>query len=56
MVTAFAIFSLKNIKELGFKNYLKEVELADMGQLVNGVLELAERMAKRHSYDRRSAI
>ncbi len=30
------------------KNYLKELELADMGQLVNGVLELAERMAKRH--------
>ena len=30
------------------KNYLREVELADMGQLVNGVLELAERMAKRH--------
>lgn len=30
------------------KNYLKEVELTDMGQLVNGVLELAERMAKRH--------
>lgn len=30
------------------KNYLKEVELADMGQLVNGVLELAERMAKRY--------
>ena len=30
------------------KNYLKEVELVDMGQLVNGVLELAERMAKRH--------
>ncbi len=30
------------------KNYLKEVELADMGQLANGVLELAERMAKRH--------
>ena len=30
------------------KNYLKEEELADMGQLVNGVLELAERMAKRH--------
>ena len=30
------------------KNYLNEVELADMGQLVNGVLELAERMAKRH--------
>ena len=30
------------------KNYLKEAELADMGQLLNGVLELAERMAKRH--------
>ena len=30
------------------KNYLKEMELADMGQLVNGVLELAEGMAKRH--------
>jgi len=30
------------------KNYLREVELADMGQLVNGVLELAEGMAKRH--------
>ncbi|MBQ8867661.1 MAG: virulence RhuM family protein [Bacteroidaceae bacterium] len=30
------------------KNYLIEAELADMGQLVNGVLELAERMAKRH--------
>lgn len=30
------------------KNYLKKMELADMGQLVNGVLELAERMAKRH--------
>ena len=30
------------------KNYLKEMELADMGQLVNGVLDLAERMAKRH--------
>ena len=30
------------------KNYLKEAELADMGQLVNGVFELAERMAKRH--------
>ena len=29
------------------KNYLKELELADMGQLLNGVLELAERMAKR---------
>ena len=30
------------------KKYLKEMELADMGQLVNGVLDLAERMAKRH--------
>ena len=30
------------------KNYLKEVELSDMGQLVNGVLDLAERMANRH--------
>ena len=30
------------------KNYLKDAELADMGQLVNGVLELAERTAKRH--------
>ena len=30
------------------KNYLKEVELQDMGQLVNGVLDLAERMANRH--------
>ena len=30
------------------KNYLKEAERSDMGQLVNGVLELAERMAKRH--------
>ena len=30
------------------KNYLKGAELEDMGQLVNGVLELAERMAKRH--------
>ncbi|MBO5156205.1 MAG: virulence RhuM family protein [Prevotella sp.] len=30
------------------KNYLKENELADMGQLVNAVLDMAERMAKRH--------
>jgi hypothetical protein len=30
------------------KYYLKEMKQADMGQLVNGVLELAERMAKRH--------
>ena len=27
---------------------MKKIELEDMGQLVNGVLELAERMAKRH--------
>lgn len=30
------------------KNYLKEVELEDMGRLVNAVLDIAERMAKRH--------
>lgn len=30
------------------KNYLKTVELEDMGQLVNAVLDMAERMAKRH--------
>ncbi len=30
------------------KNYLTEAELESLGQLVNGVLELAERMAKRH--------
>ncbi len=30
------------------KNYLKEVELEDMGHLVNAVLDMAERMAKRH--------
>ena len=30
------------------KNYLKEVELADMGRLVNAVLDMAERMAQRH--------
>ena len=30
------------------KNYLKQVELEDMGRLVNGVLDIAERMAKRH--------
>ncbi|MBQ0062088.1 MAG: virulence RhuM family protein [Bacteroidales bacterium] len=29
------------------KNYLKETELESLGLLVNGVLELAERMAKR---------
>ena len=30
------------------KNYLKGAELESLGQLVNAVLELAERMAKRH--------
>lgn len=30
------------------KNYLKETELQDMGRLVNGVLDIAERMAQRH--------
>ena len=30
------------------KNYLKGVELEDMGRLVNAVLDMAERMAKRH--------
>lgn len=30
------------------KNYLKQIELEDMGKLVNGVLYLAERMANRH--------
>lgn len=30
------------------KNYLKEVELQDMGRLVNAVLDMAERMANRH--------
>ncbi len=30
------------------KNYLKTQELESLSQLVNGVLELAERMAKRH--------
>ena len=30
------------------KNYLKEMELADMGRLVNAVLDMAERMAQRH--------
>lgn len=30
------------------KNYLKEAELADMGRLVNAVLDMAERMAQRH--------
>ena len=30
------------------KDYLKENELEDMGRLVNAVLDMAERMAKRH--------
>lgn len=30
------------------KNYLKTMELEDMGRLVNAVLDMAERMAKRH--------
>ena len=30
------------------KNYLNEAELSDMGQLVSGILDIAERMAKRH--------
>ena len=30
------------------KNYLKAAELEDMGRLVNAVLDMAERMAKRH--------
>lgn len=30
------------------KNYLNEAELEDMGRLVNSVLDIAERMAKRH--------
>ena len=30
------------------KNYLNELELEDMGRLVNAILDMAERMAKRH--------
>lgn len=30
------------------KNYLKQTELEDMGRLVNAVLDMAERMAKRY--------
>ena len=30
------------------KNYLKRIELEDMGKLINSVLDLAERMANRH--------
>ena len=30
------------------KNYLRQMELEDMGRLVNSVLDLAERMASRH--------
>lgn len=31
------------------KNYLKQSELDDMGRLVNATLDMAERMAKRHT-------
>lgn len=30
------------------KNYLNELELEDMGRLVNAILDMAERMAKKH--------
>ena len=30
------------------KNYLNELELEDIGRLVSAVLDMAERMAKRH--------
>ena len=30
------------------KNYLKQTELEDMGRLVNAVLDMADRMARRH--------
>ena len=30
------------------KNYLNELELEDMGRLVNAVFDMAKRMAKRH--------
>ena len=30
------------------KNYLNKLELEDMGRLVNAVLDMAERMAKKH--------
>ena len=30
------------------KNYLNEMELEDMGRLVNAALDMAERMANRH--------
>lgn len=30
------------------KNYLNEIELEDMGRLVSAVLDMAERMARRH--------
>ena len=30
------------------KNYLNQLELEDMGRLVNAVLDMAERMAKQH--------
>ena len=35
-------------RSLEIWNYLKQVELEDMGRLVNGILDFAERMANRH--------
>ena len=35
-------------RSLEIWDYLKQVELEDMGRLVNGVLDFAERMASRH--------
>ena len=35
-------------RSLEIWDYLKQVELEDMGRLVNGVLDFAERMANRH--------
>ena len=35
-------------RSLEIGDYLKQVELEDMGRLVNGILDFAERMANRH--------
>ena len=35
-------------RSLEIWDYLKQVELEDMGRLVNGILDFAERMANRH--------
>lgn len=35
-------------RSLEIWDYLKQVELEDMGRIVNGVLDFAERMANRH--------